>query len=236
MEIRTLGNLTACVALGLNPRALGDERPRTLACYGRYDSQPRPWSRHARGRRGEPASRPAAPKRCRFPRFKIRKDLPPINGGDAEIANARLDQELFGARAAAVDGSMSLALRMAVCAGLLSRCCVCDMHVGMGMGDTFMYEYHLLHQIVSSPNPLAHGESSSPSLADPAFGFYTSVPRRGGRGGYLGLSSRGSAPMHIVSDDEDAFRDRARLELASGAESTQTDRADRPQLVIEHVR
>ena len=159
-----------------------------------------------------------------------------INGGDAEIANARLDQELFGARAAAVDGSMSLALRMAVCAGLLSRCCVCDMHVGMGMGDTFMYEYHLLHQIVSSPNPLAHGESSSPSLADPAFGFYTSVPRRGGRGGYLGLSSRGSAPMHIVSDDEDAFRDRARLELASGAESTQTDRTDRPQLVIEHVR
>jgi hypothetical protein len=159
-----------------------------------------------------------------------------INGGDAEIANARLDQELFGAGAAAVDGGMSLALRTAVCAGLLSRCCVCDMHVGMGMGDTFMYEYHLLHQIVSSPNPLAHGESSSPSLADPAFGFYTSVPRRGGRGGYLGLSSRGSAPMHIVSDDEDAFRDRARLELASGAESTQTDRTDRPQLVIEHVR
>ena len=162
--------------------------------------------------------------------------LEPINGGDAEIANARLDQELFGAGAAAVDGGMSLALRTAVCAGLLSRCCVCDMHVGMGMGDTFMYEYHLLHQIVSSPNPLAHGESSSPSLADPAFGFYTSVPRRGGRGGYLGLSSRGSAPMHIVSDDEDAFRDRARLELASGAESTQTDRTDRPQLVIEHVR
>ena len=234
MEIRTLGNLTACVALGLNPRALGDERPRTLASYGRYDSQPRPWSRHARGRRGAP---PRREKWCRFPRFKkSAKDLPPINGGDAEIANARLDQELFGARAAAVDGSMSLALRMAVCAGLLSRCCVCDMHVGMGMGDTFMYEYHLLHQIVSSPNPLAHGESSSPSLADPAFGFYTSVPRRGGRGGYLGLSSRGSAPMHIVSDDEDAFRDRARLELASGAESTQTDRTDRPQLVIEHVR
>ena len=95
---------------------------------------------------------------------------------------------------------------------------------------------------MSAADRLARGESSSPTLADPAFGFYTSVPRRGGRGGYLGLSSRGGAPMHIVGDDDDAFQDRARLELASAAPA-QTDcggaRAslqEVPQLVIEHVR
>ena len=140
---------------------------------------------------------------------------------------------------------MALVLRVAAFAGLL-RMAVCELHVGMGMGDTFMYEYNsylstTLH-VVSSADRLARGESSSPTLADPAFGFYTSVPRRGGRGGYLGLSSRGGAPMHIVSDDEDVFQDRARLELASAAPA-QTDcggarvsQQKVPQLVIERVR